>query len=443
MSTSTSGRDAGLVRHLGAASATALVVSSMVGTGIFTTTGFLAGDFGRADVVMWSWIAGAVCALLGALCYAELGVNMPRSGGEYVYLARAFGQAWGFMSGWVSFFAGFSAPIAVAALAFGSYLAAVLGYGNPQVFASALVILLTGLNLIGVERAARFQNLFTLAKICILTVFILLAFTSGNGSWAHFSMATGRTSSSPLAEQFAISLFYIYLSYSGWNAATYVAGEMRDPARTLPRSLIAGTALVAVFYLALNAVYIYAAPLEQLKGQVAVGAVAATQLFGSGAGRVFSGLMALSLVASVNAQVLTGPRVCFAMAEDGAFFPAAAKVHPRWRTPWIAILAQGACTLIMTLTPLAQLMQYIGFTLSLFTALGVGSLFYYRRQAGWKKLRVVSFAWPLIPLLFLAPETWIVVWGVQLKPLISLAGALTIATGAMVFQMSRKKAEVL
>lgn len=435
--------EAGLIRQIGLSGATALVVSSMVGTGIFTTTGFLAGDLGQPGIVMWSWVAGAACALLGALCYSELGVNIPRSGGEYAYLTRAFGPVWGFMSGWVSFFAGFSAPIAVAALAFGSYLHAVLGGGNPQLFACVLVVLLTIVNLLGVKGATRFQNLFTAAKVLILIAFVVLAFGAGHGSRDHFSQDAVRTSTTPLPEQFAISLFYIYLSYSGWNAATYVAGEIREPARTLPLSLLFGTGLVAVLYLALNAVYIYAAPLEQLKGQVAVGAVAAAQLFGSGVGRIFAGLMALSLVASVNAQILTGPRVCFAMAEDGAFFAAAAKVHPVWRTPWAAILAQGVCTLVMTVTPLPRLMEYIGFTLSLFTALGVASLFRFRRQPGWRKLGAVSFAWPLIPVLFLIPETWIVLWGVQLKPLISLAGVLTIATGAIAFRISSsKKVEV-
>ena len=429
----------------------------MIGTGIFTTTGFLAGDLGAPGIVLWSWVAGAACALLGALCYSELAVNMPQSGGEYVYLRTAWGPVWGFMSGWVSFFAGFSAPIAVAALAFASYLSHVcaacggaaplialgthglrMEIGMTQLIAAALVVFLTILNVVGVRHSARFQNVFTSFKIAVLAGFIALAFLAGHGNWSNFTTPAVRTSSSPLPEQFAVSLFYIYLSYSGWNAATYVAGEVRAPGRTLPRALIWGTAAVTLFYLILNVVYIYAAPLETLKGQVAVGAVAASALFGSRVGLAFSGLMALSLIASVNAQVMTGPRVSFAMAHHGAFFSAAGRVHPRWRTPWIAILAQGLCTLVMTVTPLADLMQYVGFTLSLFTALGVASLFRLRRREGWRRLPAISFAWPLIPVLFLIPEIWIVIWGIQIKPFVSLAGIATVATGALAFETARR-----
>jgi len=447
-----------LTRQLGGMSATALVVSSMIGTGIFSTTGFLAGDLGTPSLVLWSWVAGAVFALLGSLCYAELGMNLPESGGEYVYLSRAYGPIWGFMSGWVSFFAGFSAPVAVAALAFASYLGQVCAacaddkarillragewsfqFGKTQMIACCLVVLLTIVNVLGVRGSKGLQNVFTIAKIAILAAFIVLAFTVGHGSWQHFAQSTARTSSSPLPAQFAISLFYIYLSYSGWNAATYVAGEIRDPGRTLPRALMLGTGLVAALYLILNVLYIYAAPLTSLRGQVAVGALAASNLFGPGVATAFSALMALSLVASVNAQVMTGPRVYFAMAQNGAFFPSAAKIHPRWRTPWMAIVAQGICTLVMTTTSLPDLLQYIGFTLSFFTALGVASLFHFRRQAGWKKLRAVNVAWPLVPILFLLPEVWIIIFGLQLKPFISLAGAATIAAGALAYRFGARR----
>jgi APA family basic amino acid/polyamine antiporter len=178
--------------------------------------------------------------------------------------------------------------------------------------------------------------------------------------------------------------------------------------------------------------------LEILKGEVAVGALAASRLFGSNIGGIFAALMALSLMATVNAQVITGPRVYYAMAKNGAFLSAAAKVHPRWHTPWVAILAQGVCTILMTMTPFPQLMQYIGFTLSFFAAMGVASLFYFRRQPGWKKLKMVSFAWPLVPVLFLIPEAWMVIFGLQLKPFISLAAIVTMGTGALVYHFRRR-----
>ena len=446
-----------LLRQLGVTSAIVLVVSSMIGTGIFTTTGFLASDLGSSSIVLFSWVVGAACALLGALCYSELGINLPSSGGEYVYLTRAYGPTWGFMSGWVSFFAGFSAPIALAALAFADYLGHVcqacteekphiifgsgsfsLAFGKPQMFAGGLIVLLTILNLVGVQRSARVQNVLTGIKVAMLLAFIGLAFTAGHGSWQNFSQHAVRTSPNPIAAQFAVSLFYIYLSYSGWNAATYVAEELKQPSRTLPIALAVGTILVATLYVVLNVVFIYAAPLETLKGEVAVGALAASHLFGSNVGGVFAVLMALSLVSFVNAQVITGPRVYYAMAKNGAFISSAAKVHPRWHTPWVAILVQGACAIVMTMTPFPQLLLYIGFTLSFFTAMGVASLFFLRRQPGWKKLKMVNFAWPLVPVLFLIPEVWMVIFGLQSKPYVSLAAVMTMVTGALVYHFRLK-----
>jgi APA family basic amino acid/polyamine antiporter len=441
-----------LLRQLGVFSATALVVSNMIGTGIFTTSGFLAADLGSPSLVLWIWVVGAVCALFGAFCYSELGINMPSSGGEYVYLTRAYGPTWGFMTGWVSFFAGFSAPIAAASLAFSDYLAQFfpalhlegshvlfgsgewkVAFGWAQIIACLLVLLVTTINIFGVQRVARLQNVLTGAKVLILVSFIILAFAVGDGDWKHFSMNATRTSTDSLPTQFVISLFFIYVAYSGWNAATYVAEELKQPSRTLPLALTVGTILVAALYVGLNFVFIYAAPLEDLKGELAVGALAASRLFGPQVAGIFSALMALSLMSTVNAMVTIGPRVYYAMAKNGAFLAVAAKVHPKWHTPVAAIIAQGVCTMLMTLTPFPQLVIYIGFTLNVFAVMSVASLMIFRRRRGWQKLRVVSFAYPLVPVVFLLVGVWMIIRGVQFKPLISLAAALTLATGALVY----------
>lgn len=443
-----------LLRQLGVVSATALVVSNMVGTGIFTTSGFLAGQLGSPDLVLGIWVMGAVCAFIGAICYSELGINFPSSGGEYVYLTRALGPTWGFMAGWVSFFAGFSAPIAAAALAFSGYLGHFsprLGHesmrviagsgdwtfeiGGAQLVASALILVFTVLNVFGVRRVARIQNVLTGLKVTILAAFIGLGLWGGHGSWEHFSMPAARTVSTPLAAQFAISLFWIYVAYSGWNAATYVAEELRRPARTLPAALIMGTALVAALYLALNVVFIYAAPLEELKGEVAVAALAASRLFGPQAAGIFSALMALSLMSTVNGMITIGPRVYYAMAKDGAFPAAAAKIDPRWHTPVAAIVAQGVCAMLMTITPFPQLVVYIGFTLNIFAVMSVASLLYFRRRPGWRKLGIVSMGYPLFPALFLLVGVWMIFQGVRLKPFISLATVVTLTTGALVYRL--------
>jgi basic amino acid/polyamine antiporter, APA family len=446
-----------LLRQLGVFSATALVVSNMIGTGIFTTTGFLAGDLGSPSLVLWIWVVGAAVAFIGAMCYSELGVNLPSSGGEYVYLTEAFGPTWGFMTGWVSFFAGFSAPIAVAALAFSGYVGyffpgllpenapAIAGHGDwifrlggAQWVTCVLVALFTILNVLGVQRAARVQNFLTALKVVVLVSFILLGFFAGHGDPANFSRPAIRDTATAIPEQFAISLFFVFFGYSGWNAATYVAEELKHPARTLPIALAIGTGLVTVLYLGLNLIFIYAAPLQDLKGKLAVGAFAASRLFGPEVAGLFAALMALSLMATVNAMVTIGPRVYFAMAKNGAFLASAAEVHPKWHTPVVAIVAQGVCAVLMSVTPFLQLVTYIGFMLNFFAVLSVGSLFLLRRRTGWRKLRVVSFGYPLLPVLFIAVGTWMTFRGIELKPWVSLAAVVTIATGALVYHVRLK-----
>jgi basic amino acid/polyamine antiporter, APA family len=433
-----------LLRQLGIGSATALVISNMIGTGILTTSGFLAGQLGSAQLVLAIWGVGAVCALAGAFCYSELGVNFPSSGGEYVYLTEAFGPTWGFMTGWISFFAGFSAPIAAAALAFSDYVGHVVGVhglsvGAGRTLASAIIALFTIINCLGIRRTARVQNVLTSLKILIILTFLIMGFAFGQGSWENFTHPAVRTSITPLFSQFFVSLFYIYVSYSGWNAATYVAEELKHPARTLPLSLAYGTALVAALFIVLNVLFIYAVPLESMKGVVAVGALAAQHLFGPAVAGIFSAAMALSLLATVNAQVTIGPRVYYAMAKNGAFFSMAAKVDPRWHTPVIAILCQGVCAILMTVSPFLNLLLYIGLLLNFFAVLSVGSLFIFRRRPGWQKLGVVSFAYPLVPAFFVAVGIWMTVLGVMLRPGISAVAVLTVAAGAAVYHFRLRK----
>ena len=441
-----------LLRQLGLFSAIALVVSNMIGTGIFTTTGFLAGQLGKPNLVLIIWLVGAIFALAGAFCYSELGINFPASGGEYVYLTRAYGPTWGFMSGWTSFFAGFSAPVAAAALAFSDYLGYFfpslrqesawfrwqwgevgVQFGGAQFCAAALILAFTVLNLFGVQFIARIQNFLTSLKILVMVAFIGLGFTIGSGDWSHFSQATERTVTTSIPAQFAISLFWIYVAYSGWNAATYVAEELRKPERTLPLALTIGTILVAVLYLLFNVVFIYATPLGDMKNVIAIGSLTAKALFGPEIAGIFSGLLALSLMSTVNAMVTIGPRLYYAMAKNNAFLPVAARIHPEWRTPVPAILFQGGCAMLMTLFSFGLLIVYIGFLLNFFAVLAVASLWKFRSREGWQKLGIVSFAWPLMPAVFVLPGVWMTIYGAMLAPAISVAAALTLATGAAVY----------
>jgi APA family basic amino acid/polyamine antiporter len=448
-----------LLRQLGVFSATAIVVSNMIGAGIFTTTGFLAGQLGSARLVVGIWVVGAVLALAGALCYSELGVNFPRSGGEYVYLREAWGPIWGFLTGWVSFFAGFSAPIAAGAIGIAEYLgyffpslnsqqpgAISFGFfslrlGLAQLVACCVVAAFTLLNVAGMLRAARIQNFLTTVKILTIVAFLGLGVLVGHGSWGHFAAPAVRTSPHSIPAQFLISLVWVYFGYSGWNAATYVAEELRDPERTLPLSLLAGTVLVALLYAGLNVVFIYGASLESMKGVVRVGALAASALFGPVAAGAFSGLMAFSLLATVNAMTMIGPRVYYAMAANGAFFRAAERVHPTWNTPWVAVLAQGACCCLLIVTgTFESLVEYIGFSLWLFSTLTVAGLMRLRRRPGWKSLPAANVAFPLIPGLYIAVSAWALIYSMCLRPVQSSFGLLTMAGGAVIYLLARRRA---
>ncbi|TAM82510.1 MAG: amino acid permease [Acidobacteria bacterium] len=439
-----------LKRELTTFSATALVVANMIGTGIFTTTGFLAADLGRSSLVLGVWIVGGIVALAGCLVYGELSVNLPRSGGEYVYLREAWGPVWGFVSGWVSFFAGFSAPIAAGGLAFAAYLSyffpslspsssdsflhSGIGWihlGNGQLLAVGIIVVFAVVNILGLRFAASLQNTLTLLKIGVLSAFLALAFIIGHGNWHHFVLSSPRASSHNLALQFAVSLTFVMFAYSGWNAATYVAEEIRTPERSLPLALVGGTLLVIVFYLACNVAFIYALPLEKLKGVLPVGSEAAKALLTGRGGAIFSGMMAAALLSCISAMVIVGPRVYYAMARDGCFFPSAGRVHTKFQTPAVAILFQGLATVVMIITgSFEALIYYIGFMLVLFAALATAGIFRLRKRPNWQKLPAVDRLFPLVPGVFLVASCGMLISTVRLRPMESFFGLLTVCFGA-------------
>ena len=444
---------ASLKRELTTFSAMALVVANMIGTGIFTTTGFLATDLGRSSLVLAIWVVGGIVALAGCLVYAELSINLPRSGGEYVYLREAWGPVWGFVSGWVSFFAGFSAPIAAGGLAFAAYLSyffpslspaspnaflhsgiAWIHLGDGQLLAIGVIAIFGIVNILGLRLAANLQNLLTLLKIAVLSAFLSLAFIVGHGNWHHFAQPAVRASSHDLVLQFAVSLTFVMFAYSGWNAATYVAEEIQTPERSLPRALVGGTLLVIVFYLACNVAFIYALPLERLKGVLPVGAEAARVLFVGRGGAIFSGMMAAALLSCISAMVIVGPRVYYAMAQDGCFFRSAVRVHPRFQTPVVAVLFQTAATIAMIVTGTFEaLIYYIGFMLVLFAALATAGIFRLRKRPNWQKLPALDRFFPLVPAIFLIASSGMLISTVQLRPTESFLGLLTVCCGAALY----------
>jgi APA family basic amino acid/polyamine antiporter len=259
----------------------------------------------------------------------------------------------------------------------------------------------------------------------------------GTGNWSNFSELAVRTSTAGLPQQFAISLLWVMVGYSGWNAATYIAEEIERPSVTLPAAIAVGTATVAVLYVGLNLVFIYSTPLEKMKGVLAIGSLSASNLFGPNIAGLFSALMAVAIMSTVNAMVTVGPRVYFAMAKNRAFFSAAASVHPRWHTPVVAIISQGICAILMTFTSFPDLIVYIGMSLTFFTVLSAGSVLLFRRsKRDWKKLGAVSFAYPLVPLSYVLVGTGMMVYGFILQPKASIGAMATVAAGALVYRFA-------
>jgi len=420
------------VRRFGLWTTTALVVASMIGTGVFIGTGMIIHDVPSAPGILSCWVLGGVAALCGALSYAELGVAMPLSGGEYNFLSRLYHPSVGFVSAWISLIVGFSAPLALIALAFGSYLEALVPI-PPRVSAASLIIALSALNAWRVSMGARFHNVFTLAKVVFIAGFALVGALRINP--AYLADAHKPLWATLLSPGFAVGLLSVSFAYTGWNAAAYVAGEVEQPQRVLPRALAYGTLLVTVLYVALNAVFLGAAPLDALSGQVAIADVAATRLFGSRGGVIVAAIVAIGLVSTANAVTMTGPRIYEAVGRDFSKFGwLAARTEAGGPRRAVALQAVVALGMMLAADP-GQLLVYIGFTLSISAGLTVLGVYRLRRR-GDIPASYRTPGYPITPAVFLALSAWMVLQGVIEQPLSALAGLLTIAIGLAIYRGS-------
>lgn len=430
-------------RQLGPWVAAAIVVANMIGTGVFTSAGFQAASLHDPGTMLLAWVVGGVLALCGAATYAELGAMMPSAGGEYVYLREAYHPAVGFMSGWVSLTAGFSAPIAAAALAFARYLATLVpalgAHGAQQGVAIGLILAITALHSFDAAIGGRVQAVFTAAKVVLIVGFIALGAAVGHGDTAHFAARAGGLANVGTSA-FAVSLMYVSFAYSGWNAAGYIAGEIDRPERNLPRALLLGTGLVMALYVLINVVFLYAVPPAVLGGDggggpiVEVGDAAARALFGDRAGQLITSLIALALVSAVSAMVMAGPRVYAAMAEDKALPRALAWRNARG-VPVLAVAAQGALGVLFVLVgDLGQLIRFVGFSLAIFAALTVAAVFVLRRRGRAAPYR--TFGYPVTPVAFVALSAWIAYAQIEEHPLESLVVAGVLAIGGVVYAVT-------
>ena len=418
--------------------ATAVVVGNMVGVGVFTSLGYQLFGIGGGFSPMLLWLLGGVYSLLGALCYAAL----PRSGGEYHLLSRTIHPAAGFASGWLSSTVGFAAPVALAAMAFGAYLGGVLGVGaaGQTGLSAVLIIAVTACHLRDVSFGSRFQLAATTLKVALVTGLAVCGFVLGKNQGLSF-LPTAGSLKEVFSGGFAVSFYFVTFSYSGWNAAAYIVGEVRDPQRSVPRALLIGTGLVTVLYVLLNAAFLYSTPVASMVGQKEVGLVAARSIFGDSGGNIVGVLIAVGLVSAVSAMTWAGPRVGQMMGEDYRQLRFLARRTKRG-IPVVAILIQSAIAILLAASQQFEaVLAYIEFSLVLSLAATVFGLIWLR----WKKPQLASEAtfrcpcFPLVPLLFIAISVYISLRSVERQPTESFWGLATLGSGLCVYFILQKR----
>lgn len=425
--------------QLGLFSASSIVIANMVGTGVFTSLGYQVMDIHSVVALIMLWLVGGLLAFCGAMVYAELGSRYPQSGGEYHLLTKIYHPLPGFLSGWVSAIAGFAAPTALAAIAFGKYLHAAYPVYSEKMLALSLVLSFTALHAFSVKLGTRFQDFFTLLKVLVMIIFILFAFLAD----AHPNFSVSFTSSdwSEIFQgSFALNLVYVSYAYTGWNAAIYVVGEIRNPMRNLPRSLLLGTAIVTILYAVINLAFLYIVPQAELAGKVEIGYVVATQLFGVSVGKLVSVIIAVLMISTVSVMVFIGPRVIFRMGED---FPLLGWFNKKseGHVPVRAVLFQGLITVLIILTStFDQVLIYAAFCLISITMLTVFGIFVVRRRQRNSEYNNFKIAlYPLAPLFFLVVNACILLYVFIDKPSESLVGLGIVLTGIPFYFLFRSR----
>ncbi len=439
-----------LERRLGPLDAAAIVVSNVIGGGIFFVPMLVARLVPSAGPMIGVWLAGGALAFAGAMAYAELAALRPHAGGEYVYLREAYGRPLAFLTGWTSFVAGFTGAIAASAVALADYLgrfAPAAGDPTPlmtiplpwaplvvsprNLVALAVVAALSYVHIRGLGPGRFVQNLLAGLKVAFLVFFVAVGFSLGRGS-----LDRAAADGAPVAAGWLLALVPVMFTYSGWNAAAYVAEEVRQPGRNVPLALGLGTVAVVLIYVALNLLFLYAMPIGDLAALESGRLVdsVAERLFGFVAGNLLGVFTIVSIAASISAMVLAGPRVYYAMARDGLFFGAAERVHPRYRTPAVAIAAQAVWSGVLILSgTLAQLVSYTGFAVILFSAIAVAAVFVLRWRHPQEVRPFRAWGYPVAPAVFVLASVVIVANELWRNPGPSAAGLAIIALGLPVY----------
>jgi APA family basic amino acid/polyamine antiporter len=424
---------------------TAVVIANMVGTGVFTSLGFQLLDIRSGFVILLLWALGGVIAVCGAMTYAELGAALPRSGGEYNFLTRIYHPAAGFVSGWTSATIGFAGPTALAAITFAAYATSILPDEPPAWFGRALavglVVLLAVIHGSSRRNSGGIQIVFTILKVAVIALFCLAAIAAVDSPQPVRFLPSEGDGALVASSAFAVSLIYVSYAYTGWNAATYLSSELENPQRTLPGILLTGTSVVMLLYVALNFVFLYSAPIDELRGEVEVGYIAARAAFGEAGGRFTGLVLAALLISTVSAMTLAGPRVLQVIGEDFNALGFLARTS-RDGIPTRAIYIQSALAIAFIISSTFEsILVFAGFTLALNSFATVLGVFVLRRRQPGLSRPYRTFLYPLPPLIYLSLTGWTLVFVLISRPVEGLFGLGVIGSGLLVYFLSRLRSD--
>ncbi len=438
-----------LLRGLSLSDSVLLMVGGMIGSGIFLTAGQIAAAVHKPLLFLGVWLAGGLISLLACFAFAEMGAMFPEAGGQYVFLREAFGEFPAFLYGWMIVTVIQSGSIAALAVGFSDYLGAVLPVVSAHapilrigqwtltrgdLVAISAIVLLTAVNVVGLKRGSALINMATWAKFVAIGSFVLLGLAVGHGHWSNYSISMTAPQSFTTAHMisgFGVALISVFWAFDGWVYVTWVAGEIKNPQKVLPRAMVLGVLIVALTYLLINAVYLYAMPITQVAKEETIAQAAAVTLFSSSAARWLSGTIALSCFGALSCMVLSGARVPFAMARDGAFFHALGNLHPRYRTPAVSLVALSVLGIVFALSgSFDQLYTYVMFMSVVSYALAVAGLFVLRRTRPDHPRPYRCTGYPYLPALYvLVAGAW-ALNSVYTRPRETLIGIGIVLLGA-------------
>jgi len=425
-------------RTVGFFTACGIVIANIIGTGVFTSLGFQVADIHSGFALLMLWIVGGIAALCGALCYGELSAALPRSGGEYHFLSEIYHPALGFMAGFISATVGFAAPIALAAMAFGKYFRSVFNFGSPILLSFVTVWIVALFHFGNLRLGSAFQNVWTLVKLLLIAALIGAGLLIEEKQPITFLPHAADTMAI-FSGAFAVALVYVMYSYSGWNASSYIIGEVKNPERNVPRSLLVGTTIVMAAYVLLNAVFLATAPQDEMRGQLEVGLIAGKHIFGENGGRIVGAVICLGLISAISSMTWIGPRVTMSMGEDHWLLRFLGRKNAEG-VPANAVLVQLLIVNLLLLTRSFELVViYIQFALllcSLLTVIGVVVLRMARPEIA-RPYRV--WLYPIPPIVFAAITVWMMVYLLRSKTTESIAGLGTAIAGFLLYFCARRR----